>query len=96
MSEAEATPEGGAPLAVSTGRRTLIGCFMVWIGFLSFGMVGALVSRLMAFVTRAQTCPDVPSCNWHVYVGVGGLIGAISLPWLVVRAMSKPKRATQT
>ena len=68
--------------------------FMAWIGFLSFGMIGALVSRFAAFVTRAQACPDVPACNWHVYVGVGGLIGAISLPWLVVGAMGKPKKTT--
>jgi len=85
---------GGAPEPVSTGRRVAIGCFMTWIGFLSFGMVGALTSRFMTFVTRARSCPDVPACNWHVYVGVGGLIGAITLPWLVVRAMSKPKKTT--
>ena len=70
-----------------------IGCFMTWIGFLSMGMIGALASRFIAFVTRAPTCPDVPSCNWHVYVGVGGLIGAVTLPALVLWAMSKPKRA---
>lgn len=92
MTEPETDVGGEGPVMAPPARRVAIGCFMAWIGFLSFGMIGALVSRFMAFVTRATTCPDVPACNWHVYVGVGGLIGAISLPWLVVRAMGKPKK----
>ena len=94
MTEPGGASPDPAPAVTSAGRRVAIGCFMAWIGFLSFGMIGALVSRFMAFVTRATTCPDVPACNWHVYVGVGGLIGAISLPWLVVGAMGKPKKTT--
>ena len=94
MTEPGSASSEEPPVVVSIRRRATIGCFMAWIGFLSFGMIGALVSRFMTFVTRAATCPDVPACNWHVYVGVGGLIGAISLPWLVVGAMGKPKKTT--
>lgn len=94
MTEPGTASDNPAPTLPTPARRVAIGCFMTWIGFLSFGMIGALVSRFAAFVTRAQTCPDVPACNWHVYVGVAGLIGAISLPWLVVGAMGKPKKTT--
>ena len=92
MPEPEREERNREPVIAPARRRVAIGCFTAWIGFLSFGMIGALVSRFVAFVTRAATCPDVPACNWHVYVGVGGLVGAISLPWLVVRAMGKPKQ----
>lgn len=69
-----------------------IGCFMAVIGAFSGGMIAVLLSMGVAKVTGAPRCDGIPTCNWHYYWGAGALIGALSLPWLVVSAlMSSPK-----
>ena len=73
----------------STVRQVAIGCFMVWIGAFSGGMVGVLVSKGVAFFTKAPQCDGIPTCDWYIYAGVGAAIGALSLPWLVVSALRR-------
>lgn len=65
------------------GRNVAIGCFMVPLGAASGGMVGVLVSKIVAWMTKAPACPDIPSCDWYIYAGWGALLGALSLPALV-------------
>ncbi len=73
-------------------RTLAIGCFMAPIGFFSGGMIAALVSKLFAFVTRAPVCAGLPSCNWLAFTMVGGVIGMLTLPALVMRALRSTKR----
>jgi hypothetical protein len=81
----------GTPPALTPAERRAraagIGCFMTFTGFFSMAMVGVLVSVAVAWLTRAPRCPDIPSCNWYVYAGFGGLFGAITLPLLVLRRL---------
>ncbi|MFI5310025.1 MAG: hypothetical protein ACHQQ3_02230 [Gemmatimonadales bacterium] len=79
---------------VSTRRRVAIGCFTAWLGFCSGAMVAALLSKMMAFVTRASVCSGIPSCNWYIYALVGGGIGAVSLPLLVLWRLGQPAKGT--
>ncbi len=75
-----------------TGRNLAIGCFMTPLGFMSGAMVGVLVSKLVAWVTGARCdVPDIPTCDWHVYAGFGGLVG-LTLPAIVLYLLfsSKP------
>ena len=65
---------------------------MTFLGFLSMAMVGVLLSVLVAFLTKAPVCQDIPACNWYIYAGIGGLFGAISLPLLVLRRLNRPPR----
>jgi MFS family permease len=67
------------------GRNVGIGCFMTLIGAVSGSMIGVLVAKVVAFFTKAPSCPDIPTCDWHVYAGAGALLGALSLPTLVIR-----------
>ena len=76
-------PRSGPPKAA-------IGCFMLPIGAVSGAMIAVLVSKVVAFFTKAPKCPDIPTCDWHVYAGVGALLGALSLPTLVLRRLSQP------
>jgi hypothetical protein len=76
--------------APSTLRVAAIGCFMAWIGGLSGAMVGVLVSKGVAFATKAPACDGIPTCNWYIYAAVGAAIGALSLPWFVVGALRRP------
>ena len=73
----------------STIRQVAIGCFMAWIGAFSGGMVGVLVSKGVAFLTKAPRCEGIPTCDWHIYMLGGAAVGAISLPWLVVSALRR-------
>jgi hypothetical protein len=78
-------------------RIVAIGCFMTAIGFFSGGMIGVLISKIVAFLTRAPACDGIPTCNWYIYMAVGGALGAITLPWLVVGALrSAPPAPSST
>ncbi|MBX3173092.1 MAG: hypothetical protein KF709_01650 [Gemmatimonadaceae bacterium] len=78
-------PSDAAP--ASLARTAGIGCFMAVIGFFSGGMIGVLVSKAVAFFTRAPKCDGIPTCDWYIYMLAGGAIGALSLSWLVVSAL---------
>ena len=67
--------------------KAAIGCFMLPLGAVSGAMVAVLVSKIVAFFTKAPTCPEIPTCNWHVYAGIGALLGGLSLPVLVLRRL---------
>lgn len=88
--------ETGSDSPVATeapwSRTLAIGCFMAPIGFFSGGMIAALVSKLVAFVTRAPACAGLPACNWWEFTVVGGVIGMLTLPALVMRALRSTKR----
>jgi hypothetical protein len=74
-------------------RAVGLGCFSIIIGFMSMAMVATLISAVVARITRAESCADIPSCNWYIYAGVGGVFGAISLPILVLWRLRRPKGA---
>ena len=66
-------------------RNVGIGCFMTFLGMVSGSMIGVLVSKIVAWFAKAPSCPEIPTCDWHIYAGIGALLGAISLPTLVIR-----------
>jgi hypothetical protein len=57
-------------------------------------MVAALLSKFTAFMTKAPECGGIPSCNWYIWAAVGGLIGAVTLPVLVLWTLSKPPKSS--
>jgi hypothetical protein len=79
---------------VPTSRKVMIGCTTAFLGAVSGGMIAVLVSKFVAFITRAPSCPGIPTCNWYIYWAAGAVVGAVSLSWLTVRALSKPKQPT--
>jgi len=68
-------------------RQVAIGCFAAWIGGLSGAMVAVLIGKVVAYAIKAPTCQGIPTCDWYIYAGVGGLIGCLTLPWLIVSAL---------
>ena len=89
------TADGGeSPQGVTTTRRVAIGCFMSWLGFVSGAMVAALLSKFASFLLKAQACDGIPSCNWYIWAGIGGLIGAATLPLMVLRVLGKPSKSS--
>lgn len=77
--------------AIAFGRKFGLGCFTFVIGGFSGGMVAVLIGRIIDWFRKAPSCEGLPVCNWYVYVGIGGLLGAISLPFLVLRRLTSKK-----
>lgn len=77
--------------AVAFGRKFGLGCFTFIIGGFSGGMVAVLVGRVIEGLRKAPSCEGLPVCNWYVYVAVGGLLGALSLPVLVLGRLTRKR-----
>ena len=80
-------------LAIAFGRKVGLGCFTAFVGFWSGGMVAVLVGKFIEGVKRSPSCGDLPICNWYVYAGIGAVIGAVSLPTLVLWRLRRAGRA---
>ena len=61
-----------------------LGCFTMWAGFFAGAMIAVFISKIVAFFTRAPSCPGLPSCNWWIYAAVGGGLGMVGLPAYVL------------
>jgi len=69
-----------------TDRRPFaaLGCLMTVAGFFSGAMIAVLVAKVVGDLAHCVPVdPELPACNWHRFAGVGGLLGAVSLPLLV-------------
>ena len=73
----------------NTARNVGVGCFTTVIGFFSGSMIGLLAGK---FIEGAKGCvppAGLPLCDWHVYAGWGGALGALSLPALVLNRLRR-------
>ena len=65
-------------------RYFAVGCLMAVAGFFSGAMFSVLVARFVSWGTHCRYDAELPACRWPEYAAVGGLIGAITLPALVL------------
>ena len=65
---------------------------MAVVGGLSLAMVGVLVARFYSWATRCPYVAELPACGWERFAAIGGLIGAVTLPALVVRRLVRSER----
>ena len=77
--------------ADAIGRKAGVGCLTFFLGGVSGGMVAILLGMAYAFLTRAPKCPDVPLCNWPSWWVWGAIVGAITLPILVLSRLGRPR-----
>jgi hypothetical protein len=75
-----------------TARNIGVGCFTAFAGFWSGGMVAVLVGRIVEGIRGSPSCEGLPICNWGTYAVVGALIGATTLPVLVLRRLRSSRR----
>jgi hypothetical protein len=84
----------GTPLPEDrVGRNIGVGCFTFFIGAASGAMVGVGVGKLAGFFTRCTPMSGLPACEWWMYAGYGGAIGAITLPVLALWRLRRADRA---
>ncbi len=76
-------PERGSNRARYAG----VGCVTAMAGFFSGGMIGVFVAKVVGSVQGCNPGPELPACDWHLYAGVGMLIGVLTLPVLVLRRL---------
>jgi hypothetical protein len=50
-------------------------------------MVAVLIGRIVEGFRGSPSCEGVPICNWTTYALVGAVLGAVSLPILVLRRL---------
>jgi len=69
---------------------------MMVAGFFSGAMVAVLVARFVSWGTHCRYDAELPACNWPQYAGIGGLIGAVTLPALVFWQILRPRREIES
>jgi len=56
-------------------------------------MIAVLIAKIVGSVRGCEPLAGTPACDWHVYAGVGMLIGAISLPVLTLLRLRNSEKA---
>lgn len=70
-------------------RRIGVGCFTTFVGLWSGGMIGVLVAKAIGGLQRCTPPKGLPACDWYYYALGGMLVGAVTLPLLVIRRMRR-------
>ena len=76
--------DGAGERPSAAPRYIGVGCFMTVVGFFSGAMIGVLIGKLVGIARRCVPDPGLPVCDWHLFAAAGGLLGAVTLPVLVL------------
>ena len=67
---------------------------MTLAGFFSGAMVAVLVAKVRGGLIHCQPVDaELPACDWQKFAGVGGVLGALTLPLLVLWRLHSPRGA---
>ena len=72
-------------------RNIGVGCITLMAGFFSGGMIAVLVAKFVGSVQGCKPPEGLPACNWWVYAGIGAIVGALTLPVLALRRLSRTR-----
>lgn len=73
-------------------RNIGVGCFTFFIGAVSCAMIGVGIGKAVGYFTRCTPAEGLPACNWWVYAGWGALLGAVTLPTVVLWRLRRTDR----
>lgn len=76
-----------------TSRWIGVGCVTAMAGLFSGGMIGVMVAKIVGSFRGCNPGPELPACDWHVYAGVGMLIGVLTLPVLALNRLRRADKA---
>jgi MFS family permease len=71
-----------------------VGCVTAVAGFFSGGMIGVFIAKVVGSFRGCQPPEGLPACDWHLYAGVGMLIGVLTLPALALNRLRRRAPAT--
>ena len=83
------------PDEFKTSRRIGVGCVTAMAGLFSGGMIGVMIAKIVGSIRGCNPGPELPACDWHVYAGIGMLIGVLTLPVLALRRLRQSDMATR-
>ena len=90
------SPGGGGPAPARpadgedrTARNIGVGCFTTFIGLWSGAMVAVLIGKIVEGMRGSPSGEGLPLCNWHVYAATGAVVGAVTLPLLVLTRLRR-------
>ncbi len=72
-------------------RNFGVGCVTTVAGFFSGGMIGVFTGKIVGLAQRCVPPEGLPACNWWLYAGIGGILGAATLPVLALRRLRQPR-----
>ena len=72
-----------------------VGCVTAVAGFFSGGMIGVFIAKIVGSARGCQPDTGLPACDWHVYAGVGMLIGVLTLPALALNRLRQRDTAAR-
>lgn len=82
-----------APDEYQTSRRVGVGCVTAMAGLFSGGMIGVFLAKVVGSFRDCNPGPELPACDWHVYAGIGMLIGVVTLPVLALNRLRRADKA---
>lgn len=87
---------GGATEAsaeeLTSARNIGVGCFTTFVGLWSGGMIGVLIGKFIGSARNCAPPEGLPACDWHWYAAGGMIVGATTLPVLVLRRLRRRDR----
>jgi len=72
-------------------RNIGVGCVTTVAGFFSGGMIAVLVAKFVGSMQGCKPPEGLPACNWWVYAAIGAVVGAITLPVIALRRLSRAR-----
>ena len=77
-----------------TTRFIGVGCITAIAGLFSGGMIGVFIAKVVGSARGCQPETGLPACDWHLYAGVGMLIGVLTLPVLALNRLRRSERSS--
>ncbi len=78
-----------------TAQMVGVGCVTAIAGLFSGGMIAVWVAKLVGSFRGCEPETGLPACDWHVYAGVGMLIGVLTLPALALNRLRRRDTAAR-
>lgn len=71
-----------------------IGCVLAFAGLFAGGMIAVAVGKLVGKLRGCTPAEGLPACDFEVYLLVGMLLGAVTLPGLTLWRVRRKKYPT--
>ena len=64
--------------------RYLAAVWFAIVGYFAGGMMGVAIAKLVGSLQRCTPVEGFPACDFEIYLHVGGLIGFVTLPAVII------------
>jgi hypothetical protein len=72
-------------------RNVGVGCVTTVAGFFGGGMIAVFIGKVVGSALGCRPPEGLPACNWWVYAGIGAVLGALTLPGVVLIRLNQAR-----